>query len=73
MVAEPAATPVTIPDTPPTVATAVLLLVQVPPEVLSVRKADELIQKTEGPEMPGMAKEATDNNKAIIVKYNLLI
>ena len=51
MVAVPAATPVTTPVEEPTVAFGIALLVQVPPDAVSVRAIVAPIHAVEDPEM----------------------
>ena len=74
MVAKPAVTPVTIPVVEPTVATAVLLLLQVPPVVASVSVLEEPAQTVSIPLMGLTANEAIEqrhaNNVGVI---NLII
>jgi hypothetical protein len=55
MVAEPGETPVTVPVDEPMVATALLLLLQVPPEVASVNVVVAPWQRTVPVEAPDIA------------------
>ena len=45
----PALTPFTVPDTEPTPATAVLLLVQLPPYVAELKVVDDPVQTVDDP------------------------
>ena len=60
----PAPTPVTTPEMLPIVATAELVLVQVPPVVESEREVEPPVQIVVVPLIPGRANVARDNKIA---------
>jgi hypothetical protein len=68
IVQEPGATPVVIPVVKSIVATAVLLLVHVPPTVASVKATVTPVQTPNAPDIAGIANEATENNTEAKVK-----
>ena len=80
MVTVPKLTPAAIPVLLPMVAIAVLLLLQVPPAVVSVNRVEELTQTLLAPEMaPVEAKEnmgreiADSKDKRYFMSYKLTI